>query len=208
MIGLIDSTTDIGTDIVLRNMFVARREVFIDLLGWDVPVLDGRYELDQFDDEHARYLVLADRDLRHLGSARLLPTIRPHILDTLFPALCAGPVPRGPGVFEITRFCLDRSLNAVERRGVRNRLVTALVTHALATGIETYTGVAEFGWMRQILAFGWEAAALGQPLPEDGRALGALRIEITGLTPQRLAGTGVWQPTERLADAFSESSES
>ncbi|HWU72384.1 MAG TPA: acyl-homoserine-lactone synthase, partial [Sphingomonas sp.] len=36
---------------VLRRMFEARKEVFVDLLGWDVPVLDGRYEIDQFDDE-------------------------------------------------------------------------------------------------------------------------------------------------------------
>ena len=206
MIGLIDSTPDPNPDIALRNMFAARKEVFVDLLGWDVPVLDGRFELDQFDDEHARYLVLVDRDMRHLGSARLLPTVRSHILNTLFPSLCAGPVPSGPAVFEITRFCLDRSLTAAERRGVRNRLVTALVEHALATGIATYTGVAEFSWMRQILAFGWDAAALGQPLPGGGGALGALRIEITTMTAQQLAATGVWQPTERLSDAFAISS--
>src|SRR3546814_5073717 len=62
-------------------MFAARKSVFVDLLKWDVPVLEGRYEIDQFDDEYARYLILADRGDGHLGSARLLPTMRPHILD-------------------------------------------------------------------------------------------------------------------------------
>ena len=43
---------------VLRHMFAARKAVFVDLLGWDVPVVDGRFELDQFDDGDARYLVV------------------------------------------------------------------------------------------------------------------------------------------------------
>jgi len=46
-------------DGVLRAMFAARKAVFVDLLKWDVPVLGGAYEIDQFDDEHAAYLVLA-----------------------------------------------------------------------------------------------------------------------------------------------------
>src|SRR3546814_8386098 len=66
-------------DGVLRAMFAARKSVFVDLLKWDVPVLEGRYEIDQFDDEYARYLILADRGDGHLGSARLLPTMRPQI---------------------------------------------------------------------------------------------------------------------------------
>ncbi len=33
----------------LRAMFAARKQVFIDKLQWDLPVLDGRFELDQFD---------------------------------------------------------------------------------------------------------------------------------------------------------------
>lgn len=88
---------------LLRAMFEARKRVFVDLLKWDVPVLDGRYEVDQFDDEHAVYLIVADQQGEHAGSARLLKSIRPHILDTLFPGLCAAPPPRASDVLEITR---------------------------------------------------------------------------------------------------------
>ena len=75
---------------VLRGMFEARKRVFVDLLGWDVPVIDGRYEVDQFDDHHATYLVVTDDAGEHRASARLLPTTRPHILDSFFGALCEG----------------------------------------------------------------------------------------------------------------------
>jgi N-acyl-L-homoserine lactone synthetase len=184
----------------LKQMFEARKRVFVDLLKWDVPVLEGRYEIDQFDDRHAVYLIVAGEDGRHLGSARLLRTDRPHILDTLFPGLCAGPPPRGAAIMEITRFCLDRAQSASERLDVRNRLVSALARHALENGIETYTGVAEMGWLQQILAFGWRCRPLGLPTAVDGRLLGALRIDIDEDTPGLLAANGIHEPAplERL----------
>ena len=194
MVLLVDSTVDNVTDTAFRSMFAARKSVFIDLLKWDLPVLDGRYEIDQFDDRHARYLIITDIDHQHLASARLLPTTRQHILGTLFPALCSGQVPRGPRVWEITRFCLGRQLRSAERREIRNQLVSALATHALETGIDTYTGVAEMAWLQQILSFGWQCRALGEPLPNQGCLLGALEITITPETPAELAGGGVWSP--------------
>lgn len=177
---------------VLRQMFEARKRVFVDLLKWDVPVLDGRFELDQFDDEHATYIIVADRDGNHLGSARLLPTIRPHILGDLFPELCADPVPAGPHVFEITRFCLGRDQGAAARRHTRNRLVSGLVSFAVERNIRTYTGVAEMSWLQQILAFGWECRPLGLPLQHGSRLIGALAIAIGSETPALLDRNGIW----------------
>lgn len=176
---------------VMRGMFEARKRVFIDLLGWDLPVLAGRYEVDQFDDVHARYLIYTDARHEHLASARLLPTTRPHLLDSLFGDLCDEPAPQGPDVYEITRFCLDRRLRAPERRAARDRLVLGLAEFALASGIRTYTGVAEPGWLRQILGFGWRCRPLGQPRQVAGMTLAALRIEITPDTLALLERGGI-----------------
>lgn len=176
---------------VLKSMFAARKSVFIDLLRWGVPVLDGAYEVDQFDTEHASYLVLTDREGCHLGSARLLPTMRPHILDSFYPELCGGNPPRAQDVFEVTRFCLDRSLNSRERRVVRNTLVTALAEHAIANGISGYSAIAELGWLQQILAFGWACRPLGLPVAFGGKMLGALAIKIETNTPELLRAAGI-----------------
>jgi N-acyl-L-homoserine lactone synthetase len=194
MVLLVDSTAGTVPDGVFRSMLAARKRVFIDLLRWDLPVLDGCYEVDQFDDAHARYLIITDTDQAHLASARLLPTTRPHILDTLFPRLCRGAIPRGPQVWEITRFCLSRELQSAGRRQARNQLVSALAAHALQTGIKTYTGVAEIAWLQQILNFGWQCRSLGEPLPSGAAQLGALEITITPETPAALAAGGVWSP--------------
>lgn len=178
----------------LRAMFEDRKSVFVDLLKWDLAVLEGRFELDEFDDEHATYLIVADQNGDHLGSARLLPTVRRHILRDLFGQLCAAPPPAGEHVFEITRFCLSRRQDAAARRRTRDQLVSALAAYALETNIQTYTGVAEIAWLQQILAFGWRCRPLGAPIRFDCGMIGALAIEITAETPSLLAANGILNP--------------
>lgn len=184
----------------MRAMFEARKRIFVDLLGWDLPVLAGRYEIDQFDDIHARYLILTDGEGQHLASARLLPTERPHLLGSLFADLCDVQPPSGPSTWEITRFCLDRRLRAGERRRWRDVLVHGIARYALEQGITRYVGVAEPAWREQILAFGWEAHALGPIGTVGGMRLGALQIEIRPDTPALLAASGI-QPQFPLAQA-------
>ena len=187
-------------DPVLQAMFAARKSVFVDLLKWNVPVVAGTYEVDRFDDAHATYLVLTDRDGAHLGSARLLRTDRPHILSSFYPELCVQAVPCGPRIREVTRFCLDRRLRAAERREVRDTLVSALAEHALARGIEAYSAIAQIGWFQQILTFGWRCYPLGLPQHRDGALLSALRIEIDEQTPALLRAAGLVPSAALAAD--------
>ena len=191
MLSIIERARPAPDDALLRGMFEARKQVFVDLLGWDLPVLAGRFELDQFDTPEAIYLILADEDGAHRASARLLPTIRPHLLGSLFAGLCDGPVPSGETVFEITRFCLDRSLGARGRRAARDELVSALARFGLDRGITLYTGVAQPGWLDQILAFGWRCRLLGAPREIEGSRLGAIAIEIDTETPGLLECAGI-----------------
>jgi len=177
---------------LLRAMFEARKRVFVDLLKWDVPVLAATWELDHFDNEDARYIIIADGQGEHLASARLLKTTQPHLLDQLYPELVEGTIPTGSDTFEITRFCIDPRQRAPERREARDMLVTALTNHALAAGITRYTGVAEIGWYQQIAAFGWDCEALGSPRIIEGRMLAAMIIAIDEYTPARLESGGVW----------------
>lgn len=191
MIIVIDADNRAAHRATLRTMFEARKSVFIDLLKWDLPALSGRFEIDRFDDRHAVYVVLVDARGTHLASARLLRSDRPGILNTLFSDLCAGPVPEGPAIHEITRFCLSRTLRAPARRIVRDRLVVALVSLAHERGIRCYTGVADLAWAQQILAFGWACAPLGLPRPHAGATLAAFRIDIAADTHARLAAAGI-----------------
>jgi acyl-homoserine lactone synthase len=200
MIHTIDRASE-AEGAVLRAMFEARKRVFVDLLKWDVPVLGGAWELDQFDDHEATYLVLTDDAGSHRASTRLLKTTRTHILGDLFPQLVDGDVPRGPHIREITRFCLDRSLRASERRRARDELVSALARHALTTGIDRYTGVAEMGWFQQIRNFGWRCTPLGSPRTVGGARLAAMVIDIDVATPSLLAAGGIGTAARALPAA-------
>lgn len=183
------------SDRALRAMFEARKRVFVDLLKWQVPVLDGRFEMDQFDTSSAEYLILTDGAGAHRASARLLRTDGSHILADLFGHLCEGPVPSGPTCREITRFCLEPSLTARERREARNQLVSALADHALDQGITEYTGVASPAWFEQIAEFGWDCCALGEARQIGDQHLIALHIRIDAQTAYGLAASGIYRPS-------------
>jgi N-acyl-L-homoserine lactone synthetase len=191
MVQLITAKNSAGHSVALDRMYRDRKRVFVDILKWDVPC-DGLLERDQFDDHLAEYLVICDPATgKHLGSLRLLRTDRPHILGSLFPELCDRPTPTGPAIREITRLCLSPRLRAQDRLRVRNRLATALVEYGLLTGIHAYTGVAEMGWLSQILALGWRCTPLGLPKLSQGSLLGALMIHVEpdSINLLRAAGT-------------------
>ena len=198
MVGLLTSILASREDAALRAMFAARKRVFVDLLKWDLPVADDELEIDQFDNEHARYLILLGDAGQHIASARLLPTNRPHILDSFFPRLCERAVPRDAVSFEITRYCIDRSLRAADRRAAGNQLITAMVEYALDKGISRFTAVTDMSFLQQILSFGWDCSPLGLPAATDTGLIGAIEIRIDGSTPMLLAGKGMWSPVASL----------
>ena len=184
---------------LLQSMHADRKRLFVDLLGWDVPVIEGRHEIDRFDDDHATYLIAADMDGQHMGSLRLLPTQRPHILGSIFPHLCPEGVPVGPEIFEITRLCLPARHRAPERLRIRNRLISAMVDHALDSGIRTLTGVVEAGFLAQVLAMGWRCSTLTMVDATTRTGLGTFRVEIEPDTPGLLAANGIYTASARVS---------
>jgi N-acyl-L-homoserine lactone synthetase len=191
-----------GSNPTTDSMHRDRKRIFVDLLKWDVPVVDGQFEIDQFDTDLAVYLVAVDGEGLHRGSIRLLPTAGDHILGTIFPELCDTTVPRHEDIYEISRGCLSPRLRAPERLEVRNALTTAAVQLAILQDIGAYTCIADSGWLSQILSLGWDCRPLGLPR-KIGRAMtGALKIDITPHTLRKLQDAGTYQSYPfMLADA-------
>jgi N-acyl-L-homoserine lactone synthetase len=109
---VVKSDSYVRDQIAVANMLRDRKRVFVDLLKWKLAVVDDEYEIDQFDHAGAVYLICSDADGNHRGSLRLLPTTAPHILGSLFPDLCDGPVPTGPNVYELTRGCFSPRISS------------------------------------------------------------------------------------------------
>jgi N-acyl-L-homoserine lactone synthetase len=192
MIHIIDNHRAAENQPLLRSMFADRKRLFVDLFGWDVPVVDGQYEMDQFDNTHTIYLIATDENGGHAASIRLFPTSQPHMLDTLFPHLCPLGVPVGATTWESTRLCLPQRHGAERRRALRNLLFSAMVDLALDRGIERYTGVIPDTFRKAVLAMGWQAEPLGPAVCIPGGPIGAFLIHVRPDTPERLRWTGVY----------------
>jgi acyl-homoserine lactone synthase len=189
---------------LLDKMFEDRKAIFVDLLKWEIEH-DGRFERDGYDDEHAEYLIVNDRDSgEHYASLRLLRTDRPHLLDTLFPELCDDGVPRGRDIREISRMCLSGRHRGPERTRFRNLLASAMAEYALLTGIRAYTAVMEVGRMSRVLAAGWRCEPLGMPRKIGPTMVGALMIHIEPDTIRRLQSTGRYESGVLRVEEFDE----
>ena len=162
----------------LAEMFRERKRIFVDRLGWEVPVVDGEFEIDQFDTDGAVYLIALDPRGVQLGSCRLLPTTGPHLLGDVFPHLCEHGVPRGEDVWEITRMCTTEAAAEAPKR-VRQRLMIGMVEFALLNGIRRFTLVSHLAYLSAILAGGLDCEPLGLPQPHGDQMVGALAMNIT-----------------------------
>lgn len=180
---------------LLDTMFNDRKRLFVDLFGWDVPVVDGQFEIDQFDTDQTVYIICADATGAHEASLRLMPTTRPHMLQDLFGHLCPGGVPTGPTTWESTRLCLPQRHGAARRRELRNALISAMVDFAIARGIERLTGVLPDAFRKEVLAMGWAAEPLGPPVRVESGVVGAFLAHVRPDTPSRLRWTGTYVVT-------------
>ncbi len=163
----------------IEQMHKDRKRVFVDRLKWNVPVVDGHLEIDEFDTSHAIYLIETDDAGRHLASVRLLPTTEPHILANVFSSLCDGPVPTGDDVMELTRLCVSPDVPRPEASRLCNHMWIASLEFALLFGISRYTGVSQAQFLSALLSSGWEVRPLGLPREIDGQLTGAVLITVT-----------------------------
>ena len=184
-------------------MHADRKRIFVDTLKWEIPVVAGKYEIDQFDNDDAVYLIALDQSREtHLGSVRLLPSTKPHLLGDVFPMLCDKGVPKGDDIWEITRLCTAPQLRGRDAWFARSYLAVGMVEFALLYGITKYTCVAETSWLSSIMAVGWECEPLGLPRDINGESVGALMINITPATLQLFRMKMGWRTPVLELDAI------
>lgn len=111
-----------------------RHDVFVVRRGLDHPSYDG-LEFDEFDTPAAKYLVWRDDARIVRGLARMLPTTRPYMLKNYWPNLVAsGQLPDSPGIFEVTRVCVDKTVEPNLRRKIFPELLCAIQEELQSVG--------------------------------------------------------------------------
>ncbi len=146
----------------LMEMHRQRKEVFIDQMKWRLDESAG-IEVDAYDCPEAIYLIEAAAPRAPVtGSARLLPTDRPHLLGDHFRFLCDGALPAGADVWEATRFCpAPDTARGQPRHDLLARMIAAIMETALIFGIERVTFVANAALTPLAAKAGWDAQPLG-----------------------------------------------
>jgi N-acyl-L-homoserine lactone synthetase len=111
------------------QMLIAREK-------WDVPHFDNM-EYDQFDTPATVYLTYRDANGDVISGARMVPTTRPYMIQTLWPDLMGGrPLPKSIRLWEGSRWVVSGDLDKEARRATLAVVGAALQEFCLAHGIE------------------------------------------------------------------------
>lgn len=167
----------------LLEMHRQRKALFVDQMHWPLACEEG-LEIDQFDAPDSIYLLHFASSGELLASARLLPTSRPHLLDTVFPQLCAAGVPKGADIWEATRFCPLPTLESEARHQLLGVIISGILEAGLIFGMRAVTFVAGAALKPLALQAGWRAEALGPTLRYKRDRVSAC---IAALDPEGLA---------------------
>lgn len=159
-----------------------RHEVFVRQRGLPHQSFEG-LEFDEFDTPAANYLVWRDRDRIVRGVARLLPTTRPYMLQSYWPYLVRdGLPPVSPAVFEVTRVCVDRTFDPIQRRTIFPELLCGIQEFLTRRSGAGMIGVTREHLLSHFVRTGIEW--LGDPAPIEGEIERAFFVPARKIRPE------------------------
>jgi N-acyl-L-homoserine lactone synthetase len=171
-----------------------RYKVFVEHLGWDLPITQIGSERDQFDRPDTFYVVVKDDNERICGCARLLPTTHPYLLGSVFPHLMGDqPLPASVDIWELSRYTtqlvngeITSRLEAAERF---RQLLKAVCEAAFRGGAKRLITFSYLGVERIARNFGINVHRVGPSEFIDGRPVVAFWIELDEQTFGALNGS-------------------
>lgn len=164
-----------------------RHRIFVERQKYDVRCWHG-LEWDQFDTPAAVYLLWRDAGGRAGAVARLIPTHQPYMIQELWPEMVAeGGLPGSDDVWEITRFGVDRKLDAACRAQALGEMLCAFAEYGLAHGIRSYLFVTP----PQVITVAFEHAGIAVERLGTERRLGRFPV-VAARAPV------TWQALRRL----------
>lgn len=166
---------------LLTKYLEARKNIFLDDLGWHVAEVDGM-EFDQYDNPQAQWIIL-HRFGEVLGGVRMLPTtakcgIYSYMLRDAQNGLLGGmptdilffEAPVEHNVWEATRFFIVNSVPAAQRLEVQKRLFNSMALAASEHGAVHVLGIVPAVWARWSRRLGVKATPIGAKFTVDNFA--------------------------------------
>jgi acyl-homoserine lactone synthase len=162
----------------MEDTFRIRYAIYVKGRGWKALDRPDKREIDQFDTEQARYLVVLEGS-RVIGGMRMVPTTAPTLMSDLFPQLCIRPLIRRPDVFELSRiFVIPEKRGEKARPHIEDILLCGIMEYGLEEGIAQFTIVLETWWLPRLQDRGWRVTPLGLPEDIDSMSTIAVAVEV------------------------------
>jgi len=162
----------------LEQMHRQRHAYFVEEMGWEALRRPDGLEIDEYDDQHAVYLLAMDGE-KVEGSLRLLPTWRRSLLVERFPHFVSeGEPPQGPNIWEWTRWAPGSLSRPRALLRARKYLILAALEFARSRGIDVFTAICDMKFLGQMIELGWWPTPLGLPREFGEGTAVALRWEV------------------------------
>ncbi|MDJ0922859.1 MAG: acyl-homoserine-lactone synthase [Henriciella sp.] len=157
----------------IDQMHERRWRICFEQLGWDAEAagVERGYDRDAFDTNDTLYIIQrhpSSGDI--IASARLNPTLKPHMMSDVFPHFCdfPGGVPRAADIYEVSRLLFDIEL-AGDRdtfRRARATMRVALTEFCMRSGIRAFDFVVRDKLFTEMMRNLWSVQPLGSYHPD------------------------------------------
>lgn len=177
-----------------HSMFCDRAHQFRTRLKWDVTVHPDGTERDEYDGQNPLYVIWENRDGRHGGSMRFLPTTGRTMINEHFRRLTDDVEIRSPFIWECTRFCL--APDAAPQ--VSALLLLGGMEIGLGANLSHAVGVFDARMVRVYRRLGWGPIILGT----EGKGPEAVSVGLWAfecdIRPRLLTRAGVSDEVSRF----------
>lgn len=161
------------------NYLRARREVFIDHKGWDLPQTGGM-EFDQYDTPQSKWVVVHEYG-RVVAGMRLTPTIascgqysymlrdaQRGLLEHIPQHVLYFEAPVRPAIWEATRLFVASSVSSKRRLVIQTILLEHMAASSRDMGVRAIIGIVPAVFSRWMKRIGMNATPVGPALEIDG----------------------------------------
>lgn len=192
---------------ILRSTHELRHRSFVERLNYNVPSWAGM-EYDKYDNLSTIYISYTDNDGVVRGTCRLAPTDRDYMIKDLWPNIVTEiHLPESPFIWEASRFCVDHTISAEERRHAINSLVCGYQQVGLMYGIEYMIAVMPPGiWRTVFMKSGWDVEFIGPKIRLETNELivpGKLNVS-EAILQNILNVTGLEEPPLEISSDITE----
>jgi acyl-homoserine lactone synthase len=201
---------------VLEEMFRARTRHFVFERGWSNLSVEAGCEQDAYDTDQTLYLAGFDADGAITISARLIPADAGCVLADHFAHLVSDGPPRGPGVYELSRYFTPPSVRGRASFPIKAAMNVAIVEAMVEFGARRLVGLTDLHILGGMRYSGWRVRPIGIPAEYEEGTAAAFEIacqagdlaemrEALGMPGRQLYQAPAWAPgnidLRRLADA-------